>query len=537
MTYDPLAFAQAKSQAIGQIGQAGAQMGATIMALPKILRENEQYRRAEAQYKFDRDQNNDVYNAAQAMVGQAGIDIKLRAPGPKEGRDSYLQYVAGAVAPYVREGKITPDMAQGITQLQGQDAFQTALQAQQFVQDQQARDPLVHNQIDLNGMGGDTAQYAPGGEMVYGEEQDTGQGFTEQGAYPASRVRIQEDPGAYDELARMTVESVKSGQMSPSAALEQMQKIEENKIKLRIEEAKERREAKRQEAQMWQQGVLNRAGTNEIVDPLTGQDTNVTRENIDKVGIGGKRPTVMNYNTSGKGGGGEDDNGQDLTYGYASSDHSVSINDATGSMTEYTKSGGRSSSRRLTSDRAIELFKGAAADDHKNNAVYREMLKEAPSLNISISDANTNELSAGDLADTITADDVNNYDDHDNKITISEILLGVATGGVSFGLGEESGIPGRLPAPATVVNVNGRLMMVGKTHQRMAYGTDAATSEQKYLIGTEDGRYTVSGESVDKREEDKIELVDLATGKRRTFGGNAKQDRSIKNLDQWIEGM
>lgn len=299
MAYDPLAYVPNTGQAIASIGNNLAQM---VAQLPGTLRQDQEFKRAEAQYRYDQDQNRDIHQSVSSLLKNKGVDASLRAPGPEESRDAYMQYVAEAISPHVLSGNITAQDAQKLAELSQQEPMQEAIQGQNFVRQQESRDPL--GQIDMNGFEG-TAEAQNG--MVSTGVENRG-GFTEETFAPASSVSIQQpEGGAYDELARMTVQAVKSGQMSPSAALDRMSKIEEKRVQLSIEQAKAKREAEQRKKELMMQGVINKSGTNQIVDKGGDPLASLNAGNIEDAGIGPVRDknVNMNYNgLKGKGGSG-----------------------------------------------------------------------------------------------------------------------------------------------------------------------------------------------------------------------------------------
>ncbi len=249
-------------------------------------------------------------------------------------------------------------------------------------------------------------------------------------------------------------------------------------------------------------------GFDPAVDSLWGSKANAIISLGEKKG-GDLYRKVKNARAGKEGPTDKDGNPEGMTYGFNSSDHNLSIN-GSGGLTEFVKDGGKMSMTRVTPERAVELLRGADSEDAKHHALYQSLAKDSPELNLSIADRSTNTLAYGGTVD------------QDPELAR---LLG----------GGSAGAEPRLPAAGTTVSVNGRPMMVASTVHRRKYGLNIG-GVGAAVKATPDGKYTILN-NPDGRDEDKIELVDLATGESKTFGGTKKTDRSFENISTWVGGL
>jgi hypothetical protein len=268
-TYDPMRGVGLKGQAIANVG---SQVGNVISSIPELLKQDKEYKRAEAAYQYDRDQNNDIYNTLKGLVKDPE---SIPAPGPEEGRDSYLEKVGSAIAPLVRSGELSPDSLSGIGANQI-EAVQEASTARGIV-DRYSNDPMMQSALE-----GPQASATMLGDNVDMNDSDV------QGAIAEGSGLIDvttPEPSPYDEMARLTAEStrgildsVKRGEISSVAAqkmidqgMNQLSGLELKKIELEIEKVKENQKRIDKEKSDAAGMIADNAGKRKIINKTTGE--------------------------------------------------------------------------------------------------------------------------------------------------------------------------------------------------------------------------------------------------------------------------
>lgn len=208
------------------IMQGANQMASAIRSIPQALMQDEQYKRAEAAYQNERDLMTDAYSGTNSLLQNLGVNKTVRAPREGEGKEQYLEYIVGEIAPLVRDenGGVSNEKLSMVKErigqigLGGNQQMQSSLQTRNLLQ-----------------------QYGPMGQQLQEQPQSQPQGdFAGQGTImnpetPSTQMPsateappVQNDPLAFDPMASLTnrrktyYDLLRAGNISNQTFMEKM---------------------------------------------------------------------------------------------------------------------------------------------------------------------------------------------------------------------------------------------------------------------------------------------------------------------------